>query len=144
MINDAEVARRAASFFASIPVPAGSVLVPRSTPLTQNEIAAMFVADLMVDGRPVMAIGNGPVAIDRRNGAITALGTGGQPRVLFDAYLRQHASAPPPANPDLPPATAPAPPLPPLPTGRPTLPFLRPRGPVAKRPGPPPGKTPGG
>jgi hypothetical protein len=143
VIHDAEMTRRAAAFFASIPVPAGRVLVPQSTPLAQNEIAVMFVADLMVGGRPVVAVGGGPVVIDRRNGAITALGTGGQPTVLFDRYLRQHASAPPPAYADPPPATAPAPPLPPWPKGRPTVPFLRPGRPVPKRPGRPPGTTPG-
>jgi hypothetical protein len=143
VINDAEIARRAAAFFASIPVPVGSVLVPRSTSLAQNEIAAMFVADLTVGGRPVEVIGGGPVVIDRRNGAITALGTGGQPAVLFDRYLLEHSSAAPPTYADPPPATTPAPPLPSLPGSRPTGP-LRPGEPVAKRPSPPPGKTPGG
>jgi hypothetical protein len=142
VIHDAEVARRAAAFFASIPVPAGRELVPRSTPLAQDQIAVMFVADLTVGGRRVPAIGGGPVVIDRRNGAITALGTGGQPAVLFDRYLRKHASAPPPAYADPPAATAPAPPLPLLPRGRPTA-LLRPGEQVPKRRSPPPGTTPG-
>jgi hypothetical protein len=141
VVPDAEIARRAAAYFASIPVPAGGVLVPRATPAAQNDIAVMFVADLLVGGRPVRARGHGPVVIDRRNGAITAVGTGGQPAVLFDQYVRERAAVPPRAYADPPPATTPAPPLRKRPRGRPTRP-LQPKGPVPKRPWPPPGKTP--
>lgn len=141
MIRDAEVARRAAGYFASIPVPPGGVLAPRTNALAQNQIAVMFAADLLIGGRRAHAIGLGPVVVDRRNGAITPLGTAGQPETLFERYLREHAGAPPPAYADPPRATKPAPPLRNRPHRRPTRP-LQPRGPVPKRLWPPPGKTP--
>lgn len=140
MIPDSEVARRAAAYFASVRVPAGGVLIPRSTPLAFSEIATMFAADLVVNGVRVTAFGNGPVVIDRRNGAIIPLGTGGQPSVLFDDYLREHAQSPPPAYTDPPRATSPSPPLPPRPKRRPTVPLRPRRGSVPKRPWPPSGQ----
>jgi hypothetical protein len=140
VIAEAELRRRAAVYFASLRVPRGARLVLRTAALAETAVAAMFVADLVgvppaPAGMPTAA-GNGPVVIDRRNGAITPLGTGGQPAVLFQRYLDAQAAGPPPAYADPPPAPGPAPTPAPHPRGRPTA-GPRPRGPVPPRPWPP-------
>ena len=143
MITDTEVGRRAAAWFASIPHPAGTTFAMDPQPLIVHELAIVFGGSLAPASGAMPTLGNGPVAVDRRNGALTPLGTGGSPAHLFDKYLADFGATPPPALADPPASTEPAPPLAKRPHGRPTQ-ALRPKGPVPPRPWPPPDRRPPG
>jgi hypothetical protein len=43
----------------------------------------------------MLAGGNTPIVVDRRNGVVSPLGTAGSPEVLFAEYQRRYADAPP-------------------------------------------------
>jgi hypothetical protein len=144
MIDDNEAGARATAWFASIPVPPGTRLAVRWDLTRSQPVGWLFLADLLpIEGptQPIPARGHGPVVVDRRNGAVTPLGTAGGPDQLFAAYQQRYAAAPPPETPLPPPATQPAPAVARRPRGRPTR-KVRPRGPVPPRPWPPPGAGP--